>query len=64
MNLYEKGHLMEKDQLERAIDGLIGATSQMVKLRKNETQEELTIQNHKGLYKKSCKTSNLDGVSL
>jgi hypothetical protein len=43
MNLYENGHLMEKDQVERAVDGLIGAVTEMVKLRKTETQHELKI---------------------
>ena len=45
MNLYENGYKMEKDQLARAIDGLIGSTIHMVKLRKTETQNELTIKN-------------------
>jgi len=51
MNLYENGHLMEKHQLERAIDGLIGATTQMVKLRNLETTLPQEIKNTENLEK-------------
>ena len=37
LNLYERGHIMTPEQLDRAIDGLIGNTLQMVKHRRLET---------------------------
>jgi|LauGreStaDraftv2_3_1035109.scaffolds.fasta_scaffold40908_2 hypothetical protein len=41
MALYERGHKLETEQLERAIDGLIGATIQMVQTRNaEETQQQ------------------------
>jgi hypothetical protein len=33
LNIYENGHTMQPDQLERAIDGITGATLQMVRTR-------------------------------
>ena len=46
MNLYENGHIMETDQLQRAIDGLIGSATHMVKLRKSETKDaDVSVKN-------------------
>jgi hypothetical protein len=47
MNLYENGHKMETDQLQRAIDGLIGSATHMVKLRKSETITQTVNKNDK-----------------
>jgi hypothetical protein len=45
MALYERGHTLDTEQLERAIDGLIGATIQMVQTRNaEETQQPGTAE--------------------
>jgi len=37
LNIYERGHLMDQEQLNRAVDGLTGQTLQMVRTRRQET---------------------------
>ena len=44
MDLYENGHKKDVDQLERAIDGLIGSTKHMIKMRKLEQQEPIELE--------------------
>ena len=42
MRLYETGNELEPAQLERALDGLMGATRQMVRTRRREVSTPIT----------------------
>jgi hypothetical protein len=41
INLYENGHKMDDSQLQRTIDGLVGSTMHMIKMRKLEQQKPI-----------------------